>query len=464
MGIKYNLVVDKRIVRFYTNITNNISNISIGEVMDKIIYDTYVEILKRELVPALGCTEPIAIAFGAARARSELGSFPEEIKVFCSGNIIKNAQSVKVPNSGGLKGIKAAAILGCIGGKWEKGLEVLNEVSEDEKEKAKSLVDTDFCKCNLEENTPNLYIRIVAKKGEHASLVTIEDYHTNITRIEKDGNVLFQKERLFKSTKDGREYLNLKDIVEFAKNVYLEDVKDILKRQVEYNSAISEEGLLHEWGCQVGRTLLDTYGSDDIEVRAKARAAAGSDARMSGCALPVVINSGSGNQGMTASLPVIEYAKSMNVEDEMLYRALCISNLLVQEQKKWIGSLSAYCGAVCAAAGAGAAITYLCGGTLEQIGTTLTNTICNIGGMICDGAKPSCAAKIASAVDAAIMAHNMSMKKRNFISGEGLMQKNTESTIRAVGYVGGIGMRQTDVEILNVMLGKEAKNLFQPFN
>ncbi len=425
--------------------------------MDKRTYDIYVEILKRELVPALGCTEPIAIAFGAAKARAELGSFPEKIQVFCSGNIIKNAQSVKVPNSGGLKGIPAAAVLGCIGGRWEKGLEVLNEISKEQQKQAKKLVEEGLCQCSLKEDAPNLYIQVVMKKGSHQVGVTIEDYHTNITRIEKDGKEIFQKKRTAGTGQDEKDLLNLQDIIEFARTVRLEDVADVLKRQVEYNCAISEEGLAHEWGCQVGRTLLDTYGTEEMEVRAKARAAAGSDARMSGCPLPVVINSGSGNQGMTASLPVIEYARSMNVGEEALYRALCISNLLAQEQKKWIGSLSAYCGAVCAAAGAGAAITYLCGGTTSQIGATVTNTICNIGGMVCDGAKPSCAAKIASAVDAAIMAHNMSMKKRNFTEGEGLMQENAETTIQAVGYVGRIGMKQTDVEILNVMLGNQEK-------
>jgi UPF0597 protein RUMGNA_00647 len=431
--------------------------ILVGGAMDKKIYDTYIELLRKELVPALGCTEPIAIALATARARAELGNFPEEMTVLCSGNIIKNAQSVKVPNSGGLKGISAAAVLGCVGGRWENGLEVLNEISGEEIEQTKSLLKTSFCHCSLKEGMPNLYIQVIVKNEGHQVSVTIEDYHTNITKIEKDGKIIFHKEQSAQTRTDGKERLNLKDIVEFAQSVRLDDVKDILKRQIEYNSAISEEGLIHEWGCQVGRTLLDTYGNEEVEVRAKARAAAGSDARMSGCALPVVINSGSGNQGMTASLPVIEYAKTMNIKEETLYRALCISNLLAQEQKKWIGSLSAYCGAVCAAAGAGAAITYLCGGTLEQIGATVTNTICNIGGMICDGAKPSCAAKIASAVDAAIMAHNMSMKKRNFVSGEGLMQKSAETTIQAVGYVGRIGMKQTDVEILNVMLGNQRK-------
>ncbi len=422
--------------------------------MDKRTYDAYIEILRQELVPALGCTEPIAIAFGAARVRDVLGCFPDNIRVCCSGNIVKNAKSVKVPNSGGLKGIAAAAVLGCTGGDWTRGLEVLNSIEDEHREQTKKLLEQDFCCCSLKEDAPNLYIKVTAQKGNCQASVTIEDYHTNITEIRKDNQILFQKDRVQgRENEDGRSLLNLKDIVEFAETVDLKEVQEILKRQIDYNLAISEEGLTHCWGCQVGRTILDTCNKQELGVIAKARAAAGSDARMSGCSLPVVINSGSGNQGMTASLPVIEYAKGMNVKEEKLYRALCISNLLAQEQKKWIGSLSAYCGAVCAAAGAGAAITYLCGGTLEQIGSTVTNTICNIGGMVCDGAKPSCAAKIASAVDAAVMAHNMSMKARSFVNGDGLMQENAETTIQAMGYVGRIGMKQTDVEILNLMLG-----------
>lgn len=422
--------------------------------MDKRTYDAYIEILRQELVPALGCTEPIAIAFGAARARDVLGCFPDNIWVCCSGNIIKNAKSVKVPNSGGLKGIAAAAVLGCTGGDWTRGLEVLNSIEDSHREQTKELLKQDFCGCSLKEDAPNLYIQVTAQKRNCRASVTIEDYHTNITEICKDGEILFQKDRVRnQESENSRSLLNLKDIVEFAETVDLKEVREIIKRQIDYNLAISEEGLAHGWGCQVGRTILDTCSKQELGVIAKARAAAGSDARMSGCSLPVVINSGSGNQGMTASLPVIEYAKGLNVEEEKLYRALCISNLLAQEQKKWIGSLSAYCGAVCAAAGAGAAITYLCGGTLEQIGSTVTNTICNIGGMVCDGAKPSCAAKIASTVDAAVMAHNMSMKARSFANGDGLMQESAETTIQAMGYVGRIGMKQTDVEILNLMLG-----------
>ena len=290
--------------------------------------------------------------------------------------------------------------------------------------------------------------------GEHSAEVTIVNRHTLISRIVKDGEVLYQ----IAAHEDSPEYvdksvLNVKDILEFADTVRIEDVKDILDRQITMNSAISDEGLNHPYGAQVGRTLLNDYGND-VKIRARARAAAGSDARMSGCSLPVVINSGSGNQGMTVSLPVIEFAKEWNVSQDKLYRALVVSNLIAVHQKKYIGSLSAYCGAVSAGCGAGAAITYLSGGSYEDVSLTIVNTIGNVGGIVCDGAKSSCAAKIASAVDAAILAHYMGQHHRSFQPGEGIVREDVEDTIKSMGYIGRVGMKDTDTEILNIMIDR----------
>lgn len=419
--------------------------------MDEKIYRNYINILKHELVPALGCTEPIAYA--AAKARDVLGEFPDAIEMCCSGNIIKNVKGVTVPNSGGLRGIDVAATLGVVGGDASRELEVLEGVTQADIEKTKELVDRKYCTCSLQEGMENLYIVAKVIKGEHYAQVTIINRHTYITKIVKDGQVLLDKGLEGNSTDVDKTLLNVNDILDFADMVAIKDVEEVLDRQVTYNSAISEEGVKHSYGAQVGRTLLEVYG-DNVKVRARAKAAAGSDARMSGCSLPVVINSGSGNQGMTVSLPVIEYAEEMNASKEKLYRALVVSNLIAIHQKKYIGSLSAYCGAVSAACGAGAGITYLEGGTREEVGLTIVNTIANVGGIVCDGAKSSCAAKIASAVDAAILAHHMAMEHHVFQPGEGIVQENVEDTIKSVGYIGRVGMKSTDIEILNIMIDK----------
>jgi len=423
--------------------------------MDKKLYDNYCGILKAELVPALGCTEPIAIAFAAAKARDVLGCFPEKIEMSCSGNIIKNVKGVTVPNSGGLKGIDVAAILGVVGGDADCDLEVLEHVNLDHIEKTKELLKQGFCSCNLVEDVENLYIVARVSGQGHYAEVTIINRHTFITKIVKDDEIIFERTQSNDSQTEtiDRSKLNVKDILDFANEVKIEDIKEVIGRQIEYNTAISEVGLSKKYGAQVGRTLLQYYGSD-VKTRARAKAAAGSDARMSGCSLPVVINSGSGNQGMTVSLPVIEFAKELSLSEEALYRALVVSNLIAIHQKKYIGSLSAYCGAVSAACGAGAAITYMTGGTYEEVAQTIVNTIANVGGIVCDGAKSSCAAKIASAVDAAILAHYMGMVHRTFQPGEGIVQDDVEETIKSVGYIGRVGMKRTDVEILNVMIDK----------
>ena len=428
--------------------------------MNRKIYNEYVTILESELVPALGCTEPIALAYAAAKAKEVLGKMPDHITMRCSGNIIKNVKGVKVPNSGGMKGVEAAAVLGITGGDPSQALEVLEHVTDREIDEAEKLLKAGFCDCVLKDDVANLYIEAyaVCKKTEKSeALVVIEDEHTNITHIEKDGQVLFHKEKKEycqerEKTPD-KSLLNLDDIITFANEVQITDVEKVLGRQIKYNTRIAEEGLRNPWGAQVGRVVLEEFG-EDVKWRAVAKASAGSDARMSGCALPVIINSGSGNQGMTCSLPVIEFGKELKKSKEEIYRALCVSNLVALNQKKYIGSLSAYCGAVCAAAGAGAGITYLCGGTLEQIENTVVNTIADAGGIVCDGAKPSCAAKISTALQAAILSHKMAMRGLTFARGEGLVMDCPEDTIKAVGYVGRAGMKQTDVEILNLMIGK----------
>lgn len=428
--------------------------------MNRKIYNEYVTILESELVPALGCTEPIALAYAAAKAKEVLGKMPDHITMRCSGNIIKNVKGVKVPNSGGMKGVEAAAVLGITGGDPSQALEVLEHVTDREIDEAEKLLKAGFCDCVLKDDVANLYIEAyaVCKKTEKSeALVVIEDEHTNITHIEKDGQVLFHKEKKEycqerEKTPD-KSLLNLEDIITFANEVQITDVEKVLGRQIKYNTRIAEEGLRNPWGAQVGRVVLEEFG-EDVKWRAVAKASAGSDARMRGCALPVIINSGSGNQGMTCSLPVIEFGKELKKSKEEIYRALCVSNLVALNQKKYIGSLSAYCGAVCAAAGAGAGITYLCGGTLEQIENTVVNTIADAGGIVCDGAKPSCAAKISTALQAAILSHKMAMRGLTFARGEGLVMDCPEDTIKAVGYVGRAGMKQTDVEILNLMIGK----------
>lgn len=423
--------------------------------MNNEIYKSYIDILKSELVPALGCTEPGAIAYAAAKATATLETFPEHIDISCSGNIVKNVKGVIVPNSGGLRGIEAATILGAIVGESnvENKLEVLNHVTEKDIEKTKELLTEKFCKCMLEEKESNLYINVVVTSKGHNAQVVVKDNHTNIVLIKKDSKVIFEKESIISGDvlKEKKSLLNVKDITDFANLVKIEDVKELLDYQICVNTAISEEGISNKYGVCVGKTLLDSYGNN-IEVRAKAKAAAGVDARMAGSSMPVVINSGSGNQGITVTVPVIEYAKELGVSEDTTYRALIISNLTSIHIKKYIGNLSAFCGGVSAACGSGAGITYLYGGSFEEISSTIINTLGNVGGIVCDGAKASCAAKIASSLDAAIMAHNMTTKKRMFGSGEGIVTDDIEKTIKNIGHIGCEGMRETDTEILHLMI------------
>lgn len=418
-------------------------------------YQAYVQILKEELVPAMGCTEPIALAYAAAKAREVLGCLPDRVCIEASGSIIKNVKSVIVPNTDHLKGIPAAATAGIIAGKPEKELEVIAEVSKEDTRKMKEYLETTPITVEHVDHGITFEIIVTVYHKESYAKVRIANYHTNIVLIEKDGNVLYQIE-VEGEKEEGltdRSLLNVEDILDFANTVEVEDVKETLDRQIAYNTAISEEGLRGDYGANIGSVLLATYG-DDVRTRAKAAAAAGSDARMNGCELPVIINSGSGNQGMTASLPVIEYAKELKSSETELYRALTLSNLVTIHQKTGIGRLSAFCGAVSAGAGAGAGIAYLMGGTFEEIAHTIVNALAIVSGIVCDGAKASCAAKIASAVDAGILGYNMYKQGQQFYDGDGIVIKGVDATIRNVGRLGKDGMKGTNEEIIRIMVGE----------
>lgn len=422
--------------------------------MNEALYKNYVAILESELSPALGCTEPIAVAYAAAKARQVLGQLPDKIDVICSGNIIKNVKGVTVPMSGGLKGIDVAAVLGAVSGKAEKKLEVLSDVTDEHRALTRQLVESGICDVHLCEGEENLYIRCVAKKGEEWADVEIKTYHTNITRIEKNGEVLFSDaEEQSEETKPDKSLLNMRDIYDFANEVKLQDVQHIISRQIEMNQAIAQEGMTGNWGAHVGAEASKYHGND-VKSRAAAYAAAGSDARMSGCPLPVVINSGSGNQGITVTMPVVTYAEELGVSDEKRTRALVLANLVSLDQKRHIGNLSAYCGATSAGAGAACGVAYLYDEPFEVICGTVVNAIGTIGGMVCDGAKPSCASKIHSAVDTALLGYYLAKDGFVFAPGEGIVGEDIEQTIANVGRVGRVGMETTDVEILNIMLGK----------
>lgn len=418
-------------------------------------YQAYVQILKEELVPAMGCTEPIALAYAAAKAREVLGCLPDRVCIEASGSIIKNVKSVIVPNTDHLKGIPAAATAGIVAGKPEKELEVIAEVSKEDTRKMKEYLETTPITVEHVDHGITFEIIVTVYHEESYAKVRIANYHTNIVLIEKDENVLYQIE-VEGEKEEGltdRSLLNVEDILDFANTVEVEDVKETLDRQIAYNTAISEEGLRGDYGANIGSVLLATYG-DDVRTRAKAAAAAGSDARMNGCELPVIINSGSGNQGMTASLPVIEYAKELKSSETELYRALTLSNLVTIHQKTGIGRLSAFCGAVSAGAGAGAGIAYLMGGTFEEIAHTIVNALAIVSGIVCDGAKASCAAKIASAVDAGILGYNMYKQGQQFYDGDGIVIKGVDATIRNVGRLGKDGMKGTNEEIIRIMVGE----------
>lgn len=417
-------------------------------------YCAYVQILEEELVPAMGCTEPIALAYAATKAREVLGKMPDRMLIEASGSIIKNVKSVIVPNTDNLKGIPAAAAAGIVAGNSEKELEVISSVTKKEIEEIKEFMKKVPIEVVHVDNGLTFEIIVTAYHGKSYAKVRIANYHTNIVLIEKNRNKLLEI-KVEGENEEGltdRSLLNMKSIWDFINSVDIADIYEVLKRQIDYNTEISEEGLCRKYGANIGSVLLDMEGND-IRTRAKARAAAGSDARMNGCELPVIINSGSGNQGMACSLPVIEYAKELKVSEDKLYRALALSNLVAIHQKTGIGRLSAYCGAVCAGAAAGAGIAYLCGGSFDDIAHTVVNALAITSGIVCDGAKASCAAKIAAAVDAGILGYNMYIRGQEFQPGDGIVTDGVDETIRNVGRLGKDGMKETNVEIIDIMVG-----------
>ena len=423
---------------------------------DNLKYSTYIKTLEEELVPAMGCTEPIALAYCAAKAREVLGAMPDKVVIGASGSIIKNVKSVIVPNTDHMKGIPAAAVAGIVAGDASKELEVIAQVSKEKIAEMRTFMAATPISVEHVDNGLTFEIVVTLYKGEDYAKVRIVNYHTNIVLIEKNGEILME----VKVDGEGetgltdRSLLNIEDIYDFAETVDIQDVKAILDRQIQYNTAIAQEGLRGNYGSNIGSVLLDTYGDSSVMIRAKAMAAAGSDARMNGCEMPVIINSGSGNQGMTTSLPVIEYAKELKVSDEKLYRALALANLVTIHQKTSIGRLSAFCGAVSAGAGAGAGIAYLQGADVNGVSHTVANAIATTGGIVCDGAKASCASKIVSAVEAGIIGYNMHIRGMDFLPDDGLVGNTPEDTITNIGRLGKQGMKETNEEIIKIMVGE----------
>ena len=415
-------------------------------------YKKYVQILTEELIPAMGCTEPIAIAYAAAKAREVLGALPTEMTVAVSGNIIKNVKSVVVPHTGGLRGIVSAAAAGAVAGQADRELEVISNVTDKQIEDIKEYLQT--AKIEVQHaDTPHIFdIMITARHGDSSAFVRIAEYHTNLVCIKKDGEVLFEKQ--IETKENGltdRECLSIENIIEFADCVDIRDVAPVLERQIEYNMAIAEEGLANPYGANIGKTLLKNHGSD-LVYKMRAYAAAASDARMNGCEKPVIINSGSGNQGITTSIPVVVYAREKGLTHEELLRGLCVANLVTTHLKTGIGRLSAYCGAVSAGCGAAAGIAYLQGGRYHMIAHTVVNALAMDSGIVCDGAKASCAAKISSAIDAGLLGLEMYHSGDQFYGGDGLVKKGVENTIATIGRLAQRGMGPTDKEIIRLMM------------
>ena len=415
------------------------------------IYQIYVQILKEELVTAMGCTEPIAISYAAARARAVLGELPEKIVVKASGSMIKNVKSVVVPNTGGLRGIEAAAAAGVVCGNENKKLEVLSEIESEDIERIKGYLGQADIKVEYQETGRTFDLSVCVYKEHSQASVRITDYHTNIVQIEKNWELIRDDLKDEKIEKANRDVLSMENIWEFVRCADIEDVKETLDKQIECNMKIAREGIRGNYGANIGSILLKMEG-DSVQVRAKAMAAAGSDARMNGCGLPVVINSGSGNQGITCSVPVLVYGESLNCDIEKIYRALLLSNLTAIYIKAGIGTLSAYCGAVSAGAAAGAGIAYLHGGGYEEIKHTVVNALAIVSGIVCDGAKASCAAKIASSVEAGIVGYYMYLNEQEFCAGEGIVAEGIDRTIENIGILGKEGMKETNKKIIEMMI------------
>ena len=415
------------------------------------LYSIYVQILKEELVMAMGCTEPIAISYACAKATQVLDHLPDRIVVKASGSIIKNVKSVIVPHTNGLKGIEVAAAAGALYGDADAKLEVLSNATRDQIEELPEYVqNTNITVQHIEQgHVFDLEINVYYEQ-EHAS-VRIVDTHTNIVQIEKDWKVIFEDKTTNLEHKADHSALIMKQIWDFSQTVDIDDVKEILDRQIACNMAIANEGIHNSYGANIGHVILN-MDSDCVKTKAKAYAAAGSDARMNGCELPVVINSGSGNQGITCCVPVVVYAKELNCTNEQLYRALVLSNLTAIYIKTGIGTLSAFCGAVSAGAAAGAGIAYLHDGTYEEIQHTIVNALAILSGTICDGAKASCAAKIASSIDAGIMGYYMYKNKQQFYAGDGIVAHSVDETIQNIGTLGSQGLLQTNDKIIEMMI------------
>ena len=422
-------------------------------MLEKELQEEFICIIKEELVPAMGCTEPIALAYAAARGREVLGCEPERMVAKCSGNMIKNVRCVTIPNSGGLTGIETACILGGLAGDASAGMEVLERVSEAERARTRELLDKNCCRVEFLDSEIALQFIIELSAAEHTVTVEVRHTHTNVVLITRDGDVVFEKakELADKGYSTDRSRLSLETIKAFADEVDLALIRDIYERQIRYNMDIAYEGISGDYGIGIGRVIRGSY-ADGVVTRMKAFAAAASEARMGGCDMPVIINSGSGNQGIASSVPVIVYAREKNIPTEKLYRSLAFSSLLTIYQKEFIGKLSAFCGAVSASCASAAAITYMAGGTIAQIKATIDNTLANIPGIICDGAKISCAAKIASSLDASMMAHYLAMQNKEYEAYTGILKEDAGETISCVGYIGKVGMHQTDKEIIKMML------------
>ena len=411
----------------------------------------YISLLQKEMRPAFGCTEPIALAYAAAKAASVLDEFPNHIHARCSANIIKNVKSVVIPNSGGRKGLAAATVLGAIVGHPERELEVLESATDEDRKWLGTLLEANFCTVELAEGVDNLYIEITATTDEHTAVVRIENAHTNITYVSIDGNVTSETINKIKEAERSTCPMTFDSIYEFAKAGDISGILPSIKQQVEYNTAISNEGLSNDYGGNIGRLLLLDDETPSLETKCKARAAAGSDARMSGCPLPVVICSGSGNQGLTVSMPIITTAEELDKTDEELYRALVFANLLTLYVKSGIGKLSAYCGVVSAGIVSVAGIAFLKGDSKDIIEDTLVNGLVSLSGIVCDGAKPSCAGKIAISLDGAFMGYKQARLNKSYQKGDGLVAHSVDDTIKSIGVVAQ-GMKETDVVILNEML------------
>lgn len=411
------------------------------------------KILEEELVPAKGCTEPIAIAFAAAKAREILGEIPETIIVSASGNLIKNIRCVTVPNTGNLVGIEASAIAGMISGDSSLGLEVITNISEDDLKLMNQYILKKVVKVKLLDTNINLHFILEAHSKSNTVVIEIKDLHTNIVKITKNGRVIFEKEQANKEyfgVETDRSFLTIERIMQFAENANFEKLKKILQRQIIDNMAIANEGITGKYGVEIGKTILKHDKS--IFGKIKAYTAAASEARMSGCSMPVITNSGSGNQGITSSVPIIIYSDYLGVSEEKMIRALVLSNLLTIYQKGYIGRLSAFCGAISSAVSSGATITYLEGGSMEQVKMTITNALANVSGVVCDGAKPSCASKIVTGLEASFLGHHLAMENRQYNPLSGILKDSADDTITAVGKMASQGMKDTDKVILALML------------